>query len=95
MEEMARTMCSNYGLNRNCAINNKLCDLKCGYYTAAKWLYKAGYRKQIEGEWIFNRGRIYGEPAYYCSLCSEGVSEYGYDNFCNHCGARMRGVAEC
>ena len=49
------------------------------------------YRKQSEGEWIFNRGRCYGEPAYYCSNCSEGASEYGMDKFCSNCGAKMKG----
>lgn len=50
--------------------------------------------KQSEGEWVFNRGRTYGEPAYYCSLCGEGASDYGMDNFCPHCGAKMKGGAE-
>jgi rubrerythrin len=56
----------------------------------AEHLYNAGYRKQSEGEWVFNRGRTYGEPAYYCSACSYGASEYGYDKFCPNCGAHMR-----
>ena len=51
-----------------------------------------GYRKQSEGEWVFNRGRTYGEAAYFCSLCSEGTSEYGTDKFCPDCGAHMKGV---
>lgn len=54
-------------------------------------LYDKGCRMQSEGEWIFNRGRCYGEPAYYCSNCSEGTSEYGMDNFCSKCVARMKG----
>lgn len=58
----------------------------------AEAIYNAGYRKQIDGEWVFNRGRCYGEPAYYCSNCSEGASEYGMDNFCPNCGARMKGA---
>ena len=65
----------------------------CADWYRAERLYKAGYRKQIDGEWIFNRGRCYGEPAYYCSLCNEGASEYGMDNFCPNCGAKMKG--EC
>jgi hypothetical protein len=63
------------------------------HYVSAR-LYNAGYRKQLEGEWVFNRGRTYGEPAYYCSACSEGASEYGYDKFCPNCGAKMKGGAE-
>lgn len=58
---------------------------------AAEKFYAEGYRKQSVGEWIFNRGRTYGEPAYYCSNCSEGSSEYGYDKYCPDCGAHMKG----
>jgi hypothetical protein len=63
-------------------------------HDVAETVIKEGYRKQSVGEWLFNRGRTYGEPAYYCSACSEGASEYGYDNFCPNCGARMKGGAE-
>ena len=73
---------SGYGLDR------KDCD------DIAEQLYHEGYRKQSEGKWMFNRGRCYGEPAYYCSNCSEGASEYGMDNFCPNCGAKMKGGAE-
>ena len=62
------------------------------YHWLATEAYNAGYRKQSEGEWIFNKGRTYGEPAYYCSNCSEGASDYGYDKFCPNCGAKMKGV---
>ena len=57
----------------------------------AEQLYDAGYRKQSVGEWIFNKGRTYGEPAYYCSNCWEGESYYGFDKFCPNCGAKMKG----
>ena len=45
----------------------------------------------VHGEWIYNRGQAYGEPLYFCSLCVEGGSEYGKDNYCPHCGAKMDG----
>ena len=61
------------------------------YDAIAQKMFAKGWRKQIEGEWLFNRGRTYGEPAYYCSNCSEGGSEYGYDKFCPNCGAKMKG----
>lgn len=69
-----------------CEFNN----IEKNCYTA-KALYNAGYHKPRSGEWVFNRGRTYGEPAYYCSECSEGTSEDGHDNFCPNCGAHMRG----
>lgn len=53
-----------------------------------------GYRKQSVGEWIWIRGRTYGEPACYCSECFEGWSEYGFDKFCPNCGAKMKEGAE-
>ena len=66
-------------------------SLQLSYFEIGEYLYNAGYRKQSVGEWLFNRGRTYGEPAYYCSNCSEGGSEYGYDKFCPNCGAKMKG----
>ena len=53
---------------------------------AAIALVKAGYRKQIEGEWetfpsIGNK--------YRCSLC-KAKSEKRH-NFCSNCGAKMKG----
>ena len=48
-------------------------------------------RKQSEGEWVYNRGQAPNEPLYFCSLCGDGGSEYGMDNFCPNCGAKMRG----
>lgn len=70
-------------------LNNE--SVNCDTCVVLNALYDKGYRKQSDGEWIFNRGRCYGEPAYYCSNCSEGESEYGMDNFCHKCGARMKG----
>lgn len=43
------------------------------------------------GEWRYNRGQAPGEPLYYCSLCIDGGSDWGKDNFCPHCGAKMDG----
>ena len=60
----------------------------------AENLHHIGYRKQRAGEWIFNKGRTYGESAYYCSNCWEGESYYGFDKFCPSCGAKMGGCAE-
>ena len=92
IEEMAK--CCPYHDNGKChPTDNETvdCDLMCNMFGFMANLENAGYRKQSEGEWLFNRGRTYGEPAYYCSNCSEGGSEYGYDKFCPNCGAKMKG----
>lgn len=88
--EMSKDICR---VKLNC---NDVCNpiSACDALKYAERAVEAGYVKQREGEWIFNRGRTYGEPAYYCSECSEGASEYGYDNFCPNCGARMKGGNE-
>ena len=41
------------------------------------------------GEWVFNRHQAPNEKTYYCSLCAEGESDYGRDNYCPNCGAKM------
>ena len=76
-----------------CSPNGRDCE-ECETDRLVNAIYNAGYRKQSEGEWVFNRGRTYGEPAYYCSECFKGESAYGFDNFCPNCGARMKGGAE-
>ena len=90
IEEMARDICR---VKQNC---NDVCYPinSCRALKYAERFYDAGYRKQSEWEWIFNRGRTYGEPAYYCSNCSEGASDYGYDKFCPNCGAKMKGESK-
>ena len=45
----------------------------------------------VHGEWIFNRGQAYGEPLYFCSVCTDGGSEWGKDKYCPNCGAKMDG----
>lgn len=70
-----------------------LCEISCEDCIESHVLAE-GYRKQSEGEWIWIRGRTYGEPACYCSECFEGWSEYGFDKFCPNCGAKMKGGAK-
>lgn len=48
-------------------------------------LYEAGYRKQSEGEWIWDREH----SNYKCSLCGE--YDIGVPKFCRECGAKMKG----
>ena len=96
IEETAREMCHLSAECKTCQICNERYhgdDDLCYFQCVAKEIINHGYRKQVEGEWVFNRGRTYGEPAYYCSVCSEGASEYGYDKYCPNCGAKMKGGA--
>lgn len=46
------------------------------------------------GHWVYNRGQAFGEPCYFCSLCIDGGSDYGLDNYCPNCGAKMDGERE-
>lgn len=43
------------------------------------------------GKWVFNRGQAPDEKVYFCSLCANGESDYGNDNYCPYCGAKMDG----
>lgn len=45
----------------------------------------------VHGYWEFNRGQAYGEPLYFCSVCTDGGSEWGKDKYCPSCGAKMDG----
>lgn len=82
-------------LDSNCeGIPDTVCQENSCSSCKAKQIIGAGYRKQSVGEWIFNKGRTYGEPAYYCSNCWEGESYYGFDKFCPNCGAKMGGGEE-
>lgn len=53
--------------------------------------YTADVVKVKHGEWLWNKGCTYDESPYYCSLCIEGGSVYGGDNYCPNCGAKMDG----
>ena len=69
---------------------------------AAIYLYNAGYRRQIEAEWVAKK-EMYRTPSaknYYCSNCAKsaifdsfmGVSRI--TKYCPDCGAHMKGGAE-
>lgn len=59
----------------------------------AEILYNAGYRKQIVGGWKFHK-----DGSGTCSEChvtQRNVWDYdNWQNFCGHCGAKMKGGAE-
>lgn len=97
IEEMARKMCRNYQPNGNCASDGDPCELECIYGYCAERIYCAGYRKQSEGEWIYDF-TLDDDDFYVCSvcgrvavvngLCSERSPAIHYP-YCN-CGAKMK-----
>lgn len=81
IEEMAKQWCVSKDKHQEC----KTCSFRennCLSYKYAKMLYKVGYRKQNQGEWVMQK---LGNPT--CSFC--GKYNYGKDNYCPHCGAKM------
>lgn len=56
----------------------------------AEALYKEGYRKQIEGEWIFHN-----DGSGTCKNCNTHQTHIwdmdNYQSYCGHCGAKMKG----
>ena len=90
IEEMAKSMCRNYG-TQVCAS----CDAHatCMIHLYAVDVYNADYRKQKEGHWIYvhERAAMDMEP-YICSCC-EGYSKTK-STFCHNCGAKMKGGEE-
>lgn len=63
-----------------------ICGLKTNYKQSTADV--VGVR---HGEWVYNRGQAFGEPLYFCSLCIDGGSDSGRDNYCPNCGAKMDG----
>ena len=68
---------------------------------SAEVLYNAGYRKQVEGEWIvvneYNDYRMCKEAKIACSVCGHKPKYEWYlsdINFCPNCGAKMKGGAK-
>ena len=89
IEEMAKTICKHY--------NTEKCT-KCGEYPycsvglSAEALYNAGYRKQIEGEWIFKQTHYEADECN-CSICGQlmTTAKGVRMNYCPNCGAKMKG----
>ena len=65
----------------------------------AEAIYNEGYRKQSEGEWI-KKEKMYGKVSSeaVCSNCGRDVvyqvidNKWAFENFCPHCGLKMKGV---
>lgn len=97
IEEMAKDICK-LGIScEECTMlarkTNQTKEQYCKAFEYAKRAYNAGYRKQSEGEWIFEH-KFYGKML--CSNCKEEAlvnecNEYVDSDFCPNCGAKMRG----
>lgn len=93
IEEVSVAICKSRGAYNG--YNCRKCGMheRCLYQDIAVAVYKAGYRKQSEGEWIFEH-EFYGNML--CSNCKEKAlvnecNEYVDSNFCPNCGAKMKG----
>lgn len=98
IEEMAWDICDipRHPSYKSCMDCN--CYAKCHAMYYAKRAHDAGYRKQVEGEWLERKGeRWIGSEVcetytyYNCSIC-EGYSRRR-TNHCPNCGAKMKGGA--
>ena len=100
IEEMAREMCHLSAECKTCQICNERYhgddDDLCYFQCVAKEIINHGYRKQSEGEWIRKDG------FFVCSECdttkpfaviNDKIYYFGC-NYCNKCGAKMKGGAE-
>lgn len=100
IDEMAKLICNfpqciNYNSMGECK------PTECQISDKAEALYNAGYRKQIEGEWVY-KFTLDGDKFYECSVCGrqEVVNclckerNLAEDRPYCHCGAKMKGGAE-
>jgi hypothetical protein len=83
IEEMARAMCDRETTCKECPVY--ICRARIHAANA----YKAGYRKQSEGEWILQQNE-----KGVCSKCNRQDNMDELACFCRYCGARMKGGAE-
>lgn len=100
IEEMAKAMCLDCAKDGPCSLARVggMCN---SVRQQAALLYNAGYRKQSEGEWIFEF-TLDGDDFYKCSVCGRQEVVNGLCKEKNplehlpycHCGAKMKGGAE-
>lgn len=99
IEEMAKIFC---GMKNGC--DGCMWDkVHCNERNYAEEIYNAGYRKQIEAEWVpcdVLPADEDGEwTSYACSMCKHTTDSYYRDvhdlsRYCPNCGAKMKGGAE-
>ena len=65
-------------------------QVSCDYCKIAEFLYNEGYRKQSEGEWIYQEYSM----GHYVGKCSVCECEADMTKYCPNCGACMKGGVE-
>ena len=91
IEEMACIMCGNNTICRGEGVDKCILYPKMQKY--AKRAYNAGYRKQVEGEWIWTENGTEDYEQYWlCSCCNN--KSYWKSKFCEECGAKMKGETQ-
>lgn len=88
IEEMATVMCG------GCPNGEPCMHCLCATWYNAEALYKAGYRKWREAEWLehiepLNWCEDDVDIYYECSYC--GVNSSGLAPYCPGCGSKMKG----
>lgn len=98
-EKIISDICPFYKEYGTCEQCNTALDIDgepCYFECMANAIIRNGYRKQIAGEWIRQKGR----PEAICSKCGREVvyqvidNKWAFENFCPHCGAKMKGGDE-
>ena len=95
IDEMAKLICT-YPQCIHHNIIGECANAECQTVDIAENLYKQGYRKQSEGEWVRDSFKaktgeiLYHTPA--CSVC--GMANSFMTNYCPNCGAKMKGGTE-
>jgi hypothetical protein len=100
IDEIAKLICT-YPQCIHHNIIGECANTECQTVYIAENLYKQGYRKQSEGEWIRQEkknGKV--APEAVCSNCGRDVEyqvidgKWAFENYCSHCGAHMTGGKE-
>ena len=100
IEEMVAVVRDNTESCKTCTLYKEgLCDGNCELeednQKICTDLYNAGYRKQVEGEWIDQYHGKYANQLYKCSVCGETAFHDGerwfLTQYCPNCGAKMKG----
>jgi hypothetical protein len=95
IEEMAE--CCPFFWNGACTgdgANTTDCDFMCKMFGFMTSLLNAGYRKQIEGEWVHSDKAKHWLGKDECNKChyhTHDREDLSHFNFCPNCGAKMKG----
>ena len=81
IEDMAKVICGNNRDCKTCVHNSAIRECGCIFY--ANRLYEKGYRKQSEGEWIFETNHYFNDygdlKVYATAKCSECEKPYPFN----------------